>query len=57
VEPDRALSEDVDIFLNPGELNSRAIDRELKRIRDVVAKIRALPSRPAKGKRLAALPK
>ena len=31
------FSEDVDIFLNPADLGNRAIDRELKRIRDVVA--------------------
>ena len=31
------FSEDVDIFLNPAGLGNRAIDRELKRIRDIVA--------------------
>jgi hypothetical protein len=43
------FSEDVDIFLNPGELSSRAIDRELKRIRDVVAKHPGLALVPGEG--------
>ncbi len=43
------FSEDVDIFLNPGEHSSRAIDRELKRIRDVVAKHPGLTLVPGEG--------
>jgi len=43
------FSEDVDIFLNPDELSARAIDRELKRIRDVVAKHPGLVLVPGEG--------